>query len=825
MHRIGFKRFCESRILAASDKTGKVWEVMVIKAGLSHNSTPPLIFQDGEWVPSPDENLGKTYRYYYSAEMLKAAMPLFDGKPAYAFEFRPNQFGHVDSGSTAEYVKYGLGLAKSKIGQYSNPRWGKDDEGNEGIIETLTLVDEELAGRLVEAWKAGLRDFVEYSIDGDGDLKIVSIAGQEVADVTIKELDSIDMVTAGAAGGKNLRLVAAKQPNEEGSMNAKLRALIFRLLESRKVDAARSNRILEADDKSAPKVAAEELQKEADAMQQAGGMEKAVVLAKEAIAALQSGNADAALAALQKLLDMNGAQAADAVKAAEEAKKIAEAEKAAAAAKADSAKAADANRGQPPGASVEDVKALQTEVEKLKEELDQEAAIKEIEAANLHATAKEHLKESVRGRTLSRARIREAISAEQKYLDILGVGNVGGIKFGPSGKDHASLALEGMFYNENRKDADGKVVKRFTSLREAKIQGWGGRHDEHPDEFLGSLHAKSRILSRLQEMTTSDFGEVFASTLHRVMSAEYALAEYNDWRKIVTILSVKDFRDTNYIRVGWYGDLPYVDPDGGTFQELPDLTDEQVAVNATQYGGLVSITRKMIVDDDINMIRLIPFKIARAAKLSINKAVFAMFTANSGAGATCSYDNVTLIHASSHLNGATSGGTALSIVAMNACRNLMLTQKAYGSDSTDPEYLGELNLPRWLIIPPELEAMAMNLCQNQFIVENASSSGAYAASPTQILPQSGFLNVHSKNNLDYIIVPSWTDADNWYAVADPRKVPALGVAFLNGQEEPEIEQEAINTGSNFSARKLTYRISHDKGVKALDHRGVYGQVV
>ena len=73
MHRIRFRRISEARILAG-DMSGKVWSVMVIKAGLSHNLCP------------------EGYRYFYDAAMLKEAMPLFNGVPAYAFEFSPEYF-------------------------------------------------------------------------------------------------------------------------------------------------------------------------------------------------------------------------------------------------------------------------------------------------------------------------------------------------------------------------------------------------------------------------------------------------------------------------------------------------------------------------------------------------------------------------------------------------------------------------------------------------------------------------------------------------------------------------------------------------------------
>ncbi|MFZ5434293.1 MAG: hypothetical protein ACOZB3_11045 [Calditrichota bacterium] len=841
MHRFRFKRIHESRILA-SDQTGKVWEVMIIKAGLSHNSTPPLVRSGNEWVPSGDPNRGKSFRYYYDAEMLKRAVPLFDGKPAYAFEFAPDQFNHVQSGTPAEFVKLGPGLAKSKVGQYSNPRWGTDDEGNEGIIATLTLVDDELSLRMREAWSAGIRDFVGYSIDGDGDLKIVNIGGQEVASVTITEINSTDVVTSPAAGGKNLRLVAAmdKPTEDQKPMNPKVRAALFRLLEARKVDKARADRILEADDAHVVTAAVEELKKEAEAMHGQNGMEQAVQLAKEAMAALQAGNADAALAALQKLLEMQAPEpkpqeAAKPPVPNNEPAKTPPAPPPAAPPVTEPAKPAEVPK-EPAGANggsvvpAEQVTKLTEEIEALKAELDQDKATKVIEASNLPEASKEHLKESVRNRVLTAARIKEAITVEQKYLERLGVGNPANMQVSERGRSDALIALEGFFYNHDLRDDQKRPVRRFRSIREAKVKAWQGDPEESAEVFLGSLcapyHSGERRRLRLREaMTTATFDQAYADVMHKVMLDDYNLPDGNEWRKIVEIASVNDFNDHNFTRIGYWGDLPDVDPDGGTYQELPDLSDEGVAVNVTTKGGMASITRKMIVNDDMRFIRMIPFRLSRAAKGGIRRAVFGTFTANSGAGAVCSYDSLTLIH-TSHGNGKTSSGDPLSPTSMSACRVAMMRQRVYGDDPNAPEYLEDLNLPKYLLIPPELETMAISLCKSVNLIQTvvaADKGGGYSAD--MILPDNPALNIHSRSGMDYILVPMWTNPNNWYAVADPRNVPCIVVAFLKGQEEPELEQEAANTGGNFTARKVTYRVSHDRGIKVIEHRGAHGQVI
>lgn len=796
MHRIRFRRISEARILAG-DQTGRKWEVMVIKAGLSHNLCP-----DG-------------YRYFYDPAMLKEAMPLFDGVPAYAFEFNPEYFNHVPD--DAIQIKQQAGIAKNKVGEYTKPHWGTDDEGNEGIICTLTLVDDELAGKMREAWNSGLRDFVGYSIDGEGDYELKHVGGQTVANVLLSTVDSVDIVTSPAAGGKNLRLVAAQSHHsheDKRTMNAQVRAAIFRLLEARKAEKERSNRILEADDASAATVAVEELKKEADAMQRQSGMEKAVLLAKEAISALQSGNADSALAALQKLLDLQPETPPQ-----NEPKGQQQQANVPAAQASDMPKEpAGANGGS--AGTPDQMLKLKEEVETLKNELDQDKSVKLIEASNLPEASKEHLKESVRNRNLTSQRVREAIQAEQKYLERLGVGNPQNVQFREAGREDVILAVDGFFDNADLKDDKGRIVRRFRSIREAAIRGFGVSHDvaQNADRLLGMICRNSYASSvRLAEsMTTTTFDQVFGDALHRKLMKEYQLPLWNDWQNIVEIVDdITDFRDHNFVRLGYWGELPDVDPDGGTFPDLPDLADEQVALNVTTKGGIFSITRKMIVNDDMRAIRLLPVRAGRALKMRIYRGVFGALINNT----VCGYDSTALLHAN-HANRA-GGSDTLSAPALNAARSKMFMQKAALSDATEPEYLGEANTPRWLIVHPDNEQIALALTKSVAAVQLAQAAGGYAVN--QYLAANTVPNLH-QNTMDYILCPRVPNAAYWWTLADPSYVPAIAVGFLNGQREPELFQEVANSGSNFTADKVSYKVRHDAGVKPVDHRGVYGYI-
>ncbi len=763
-----------------------VWEVMLIKAGLSKNRCP-------EGPP-----------YYYGADMLRAAIPLFEGRPLCLFEMG-GDMSHVDDQAAA--VKFLYGFPKNVIGRATNVRWGRDAEGNEGLICTAKLVDREFASRMLEAWNAGERDLFEWSIDGDGPYDVRRVAGLSfpVADVTIKLIDSIDSVTAAAAGGKTLRMVAALY-TPEGKMkklNPKVLFKLCRVLEARKATQDRLHRILEAEGEAQASAAIEEMKKEAATLPADQQQ-----LIEQAIQAISAGNAEEALAMLQKLYDACCTPPAQAGAETPPAAQPAQASQEPAKPAADASAANGGSQVKP-----EDVSALREDVKRLREERDREAALNAIATSNLPEITKDHLREDVKGGRLTSQRVSEAIKHEQQYLENLGVGVVGGVqRITASDNNEIELAMQGFFDGADALDDKKRKVRRFRNLKEAAVKGFRIRHEEaqNPDRLLGLLcqNQFNSAMRRTESMTTATFDQVFADAMHKKMLREYELPDMNDWQKLAVIEDVSDFRDHNFTRLGYWGELPDVSADGGTFNELPDLADEGVAISVSTKGGIFSITRKMIVNDDMKAIRVLPVRVVRALKNRINRAVFDILLTN----VTYSVDSTALFIAG-HSNKAATG-TTLSPSAVSAARSAMMQQKAYGSDTTNPEYLLDANMPKYLICHPDNETMALAICQSMYLPQTVASSGG------NFLPSNAVANPHQ--GMEYLLTARVSNAAYWYLSADPRKVEGIAVAFLNGQQEPDLMQEVAGSGSNFTADKVSYRVRHDAGVKLVDYRPFYG---
>jgi len=797
MLKLKLSRGHESRILAA-DKSGKVWEVMAIKVGLSKNRS-----EDGA-------------QFFYGKEMLQKLLPQFDGMPAYVFQDEEGRKKHI--ADRADDAKRLTGVIGNKVGVYKNPRWGKDADGNEGIICDLHLANEQLASEFKDMWERGFKDYAELSIDGDGEYTEDTINGVPVANATIHNVHSCDIVDSAAAGGKFLRIAAATNHKGQKTMKANARRLLIRVLECRAAakksskTEARITRFLEAEGEEVATVAAEVLQEQSKEMQ-GDGATQWIALAKEALTALESGDSDAATASLKKLLELEAQQAAK------------EAETQAAAEAADKTKETDKpNTDTKPnteaGVKPEEMNALKETVDELKTTLADERNIAEIDKANLPDPVKEKLKESVKGRGLDLKRIKESISIEQATLEKLGFGDRGGSirSISDVGMAEIELALDGFWEGEDMLNAKKQRVPRFRNLKEAAIKGFRVDREsiENPDALLGLLCANQyNSRHRIKEaFSTATFDRVFGDSMNRKFLREVNLPDFRQWEKITEQVEVKDFRDNEYIRVGYWGEAPVVDPDGGNYNDIGALggADEGVLVNVETRGFTFSITRKMIINDDMRLIRLLPVRAARVLKKRPYRAVFDLLIANT----VCSYDSVALLNAG-HSN-LTSG--ALTPTTLDDVRLKMYSQTAYGSDPTNPEYLEELNWPKFLIIHPTKEQMALALCKAQSTVQVAAASGEWAAG--QLLPNGGAPNVHAQFGMDYIMSPRISNSAHWWAIADPKNVPGIVVAFLNGQTEPELTQELVGSGSNFTAKKVTYCVSHEVGVKVVDHRAIAG---
>jgi hypothetical protein len=382
----------------------------------------------------------------------------------------------------------------------------------------------------------------------------------------------------------------------------------------------------------------------------------------------------------------------------------------------------------------------------------------------------------------------EAIASERSYLSSLhqtGVVTGFGATVASSlrvteAEDDKTLKLLDDFFNRERhaysfKDCyvaitgDGKVTGK---LAEAKnLARWRGRFAE--------------------SLTSTSFDQILADALNRAMVREYSRVPLDEWMMLCDIVPVNDFRTRHRVRMGGYANLPAV-AQAAAYAALTSPSDEEATYAVTKRGGTEDLTLEMIKNDDVGAIRQIPIRMARAAKQTLHEFVFDFLNAN-----PTIYDTVALFHAT-HANLST---TALSSAEYLTHRRKMRDQVEAGSSKP-------LGLrPKFLIIPNELEETAYNLFRQDTNLEPSFIS------TNRVKPQ-------------IIVVDYWTDANNWYTMADKMDVPTIEIGFLDDQREPEVFVQDMNeVGSMFTNDKRTYKIRHIYSGAVIDYRGFQGAVV
>lgn len=283
--------------------------------------------------------------------------------------------------------------------------------------------------------------------------------------------------------------------------------------------------------------------------------------------------------------------------------------------------------------------------------------------------------------------------------------------------------------------------------------------------------------------STSDFGNALAMTAQRAVARGYEEVEetFHLW---TAKGQASDFRPMNRVDMGLFPGLDKVEEGGEyTYGTIGDSTTQ---VQIATYGRLFAITRQAIINDDLQFFDKIPRKMGRGAKRTIGNLVYAILNAN-----PTMQDGTALFHAN-HANLAGSGG-APSITTLGAAQVAMALQKDDGGVGTA---LGVV--PRFALLPPTLAMLFKTL----MTAANTPGDAGQIPNPVQ--------------NLATPISDSRLSGTAWYLAGDPNQVDTVEVTYLDGVEEPYLEQQ-----QGWNVDGVQFKVRIDAGVKALHWRGLY----
>jgi len=297
----------------------------------------------------------------------------------------------------------------------------------------------------------------------------------------------------------------------------------------------------------------------------------------------------------------------------------------------------------------------------------------------------------------------------------------------------------------------------------------------------------------MEAATTSTLSTVVKNTVNIMIAADYSQRE-RWYEALVNTEEVDTIDDATLARLYGVSTLSVVE-EGAAYTELA-MQDEEETAEFVKKGNYVAITMETLMRDKINFVRRIPRTLTNTWYNTLSSLVSGVFTVNSATGpvlgTTGALFNATAVGSTGgHANLLT---TALSWSSFGAARTAMRKQTDQPSGNGRKLQIN----PRYLLVPEDLETTALQIRNSEQLPGSANND----------------INPYYQK-FDVIVVPDWTDTNNWALVGDPRQFPAIWNIFPRGGRVPQLftaDNETqgtmfTNDTLRYKIRMLTYRFS------------------
>jgi hypothetical protein len=289
------------------------------------------------------------------------------------------------------------------------------------------------------------------------------------------------------------------------------------------------------------------------------------------------------------------------------------------------------------------------------------------------------------------------------------------------------------------------------------------------------------------------FSTVSLSGILSNVANKTMLAAYNAVESVVNQFSaetdVNDFKEVTRYRLTGNGVFEKVGPDGEL--KHAGLSEQAFKNKVETFGRMISLTRQMMINDDLGAFLQIPRLIGRMSALKREEAVFELLLSNPANFFDASNKNF--------LAGV---DTALSIDALTKAEQVFL-------DQTDSEGKPVLLSPSVLLVPSSLKVAAQVLMTETRVNETTDTNKPKPA----VNPHAGKWNPVASPYLNAQGITGGS-AKAWYLLANPADVAAIEIAYLRGKRTPTIESGE----TDFNTLGMQWRGYFDFGVAMQDHR-------
>jgi len=448
---------------------------------------------------------------------------------------------------------------------------------------------------------------------------------------------------------------------------------------------------------------------------------------------------------------------------------------------------------------------------------------KRLSESGLPEVTQKKLSVAFEGKTFKPEDLESLIKEEKEYLaklevPVFSVGDQSRAEVGIGAKEKISMAIDKMFGLSKEdavlsarmsvnlqtheefcrravKDIESHYdeIAPFSGLKALYVRMTG-------DEYVSGRMNKGRVASEfraLQDLTTGTFSYLLGDTLNRRLVKEYSATDYQENLLISARKSVSDYRSQEAVMTGYFSDIPEVNTEAEDYGEVGVISDEKAEYTLSKRGVILSISDKVIINDDLGFVQSAVRKLGQAARRTHAKYVWDFFVSNRN----CS--DGTPWFTSGHGNLITTGLTTIpaGIAAVLTLYKALL--KATEKDSGEP--IGIVDMMT-LVYPVDLIDIA----------EGVVNDTEYYTSNDLTTKRRNPL----KGKIEGVQCPLLTDTNDWGLLRNPFMWEMIEMGYLYGRQEPEfiLADNPQNSESMFTADKIRYKLRHIYNGALVDHR-------
>ncbi len=355
----------------------------------------------------------------------------------------------------------------------------------------------------------------------------------------------------------------------------------------------------------------------------------------------------------------------------------------------------------------------------------------------------------------------------------------------------------------SRVDAKHKISDNGKQYRSLSLLEMGRLHLERSNRAVMGM-TRMQVASEMMmfrsggSMTTSDFASLLQNVATKRLRNAYDenMPSFRMWAREAP--DAPDFKSMSVVNLAGAPDLLQVN-EHGEFT-YGSMTDGKETYSLITYGRIVSMTRQLIINDDLRGFDRIVGAFGNSSARLENRTAYAILTANANLADGGALFNATAVTTAGGHANLTSSGTAIDAASLAIGRTAMRRQKGLQSE--------ELNIaPKYLIVPATKEQLAYQYTSSNYVPATQANTNEFRTG--------------GRTALEPVVeaVLDATSTTAWYLAADNSQVDTVEFCHLQGANGPVIESEM-----GFEIDGISFKCRLDFAAKAIDFRGLYKNV-